>query len=727
LDTKLKSKRYSLLALVSLVLVTTIAVMSAVNIYDNRRYLQTDYYFHQDNYSFLSELLTFVELVKAVKIDYSGYESKSTREKIGNEQLKELDQNYKYNLQVAEDAVRANYDPDIEAARKAGNQALAAQRTAEKEKQLAQVRQDNQEEFNQQMERLAAEKEQEYEDRKNSLLMREGAIKYYIHDKKRNTVYSNLDHEPTETELQKQAIFSLQLPQNSSQNSNHFYDLNRFFQLQQWKGTLYIPRAADGYSQIHADAIYYESVRERLLGECALLVVSLLVGALLVWYLGMQKVLQHSLVVKGMAMLRRIPLDIRIVLLLPLGIFYLAMLFNANFFSFPIGIEHIFTLFALSLLTAYFMLHLLEAWRMYTNPESFRQQWQSSLVNRQKSLLKESFANKGVFFKVTLVLVLTTGLGMSLAIGILALERGAEEFLFLAFLYGLFYMLIVLPYILRRIGLMNRILLGASQMAAGHLDTTIKENPRGKLADLAHSLNNIKQGLKHSLEDQMKSERLKSELITNVSHDLKTPLTSIVNYVDLLKREDLSPEDIQNYVQVLERKTDRLKVLIDDLFEAAKMASGSVELNIEQVNVAALLNQAIAECSDKIEQSSLTFRVHIEPQKIYAPLDGKKTWRVFENLISNALKYSLPNTRVHVHLSEDGDKVVLTMKNVSAYEIDFDADELFERFKRADQSRNTEGSGLGLAIAKSIVELQGGTLSIEIDGDYFKVMVIFRR
>lgn len=140
-----------------------------------------------------------------------------------------------------------------------------------------------------------------------------------------------------------------------------------------------------------------------------------------------------------------------------------------------------------------------------------------------------------------------------------------------------------------------------------------------------------------------------------------------------------------------------------------------------------MLNQAIAEFSDKIEESSLTFRVNIEQQKIYAPLDGKKTWRVFENLIGNALKYSMPNTRVHIHLYEQGDEITLTIKNVSAYEIDFAAEELFERFKRADQSRNTEGSGLGLAIAKSIVELQGGKLSIDIDGDYFKVIVTFRR
>lgn len=264
-------------------------------------------------------------------------------------------------------------------------------------------------------------------------------------------------------------------------------------------------------------------------------------------------------------------------------------------------------------------------------------------------------------------------------------------------------------------------------MSAGNMQATIEKIHKGSLSDLAHSLNNIKLGLKHALEEQMKSERMKTELITNVSHDLKTPLTSIINYVDLLKRDNLSAEEIKSYVDVLDRKAGRLRVLIDDLFDAAKMSSGAVELHIEQVNLSALLNQAIAEFSEKIEQSSLKFRVQTEQPKIMAPLDGKKTWRVFENLIGNALKYSMPNTRVLIDLIEKQDEVVLTFKNVSAYEIDFDAQELFERFKRADQSRHTEGSGLGLAIAKSIVELQGGKLLLEIDGDYFKVTVVFRK
>lgn len=234
-------------------------------------------------------------------------------------------------------------------------------------------------------------------------------------------------------------------------------------------------------------------------------------------------------------------------------------------------------------------------------------------------------------------------------------------------------------------------------------------------------------GFKSSLDNQMKSERLKSELITNVSHDLKTPLTSIVSYVDLLKSEALSKDEIQSYVAILERKSQRLKNLIDDLFEASKMASGNVELKVEKVNVVALINQALAEYEEKIKQSSLTFKLDFEKQKIYALLDGKKTWRVFDNLISNALKYAQPHTRVYLSIIEEQDQVIIIIKNISAYEMNFDVEEIFERFKRGDASRATEGSGLGLAIAKSIVELQGGTLRIEIDGDLFKAIVAFNK
>jgi signal transduction histidine kinase len=199
----------------------------------------------------------------------------------------------------------------------------------------------------------------------------------------------------------------------------------------------------------------------------------------------------------------------------------------------------------------------------------------------------------------------------------------------------------------------------------------------------------------------------------------------MINFVDLLKKENLPQHDLNRYVQVLERKTRRLKVLIDDLFEVSQLTGGAVQPVLEPVNASALLQQALAEFSDKIDASGLHFRIHIGNPQMIARLDGKKTWRVFENLINNALNYSMADTRVHISLTEEQEHIVLRINNVSAYEINCEVEELFERSKRGDASRHTEGSGLGLAIAKSIVELQGGRLTIEVDGDYFKVTVMF--
>lgn len=744
MDIKSKSKRYIALALLAFVLTTTIIALAVADIYDDRRYLDKDYFLNQHSYQITDELAIFAKLLKEVHVDYADYADKTPQQKVDGDLLHDLSTERDQKLSQLEEHLSAQYNTRIEEARAAGNDSQAALLTTERENKRTNAVKQIQTDYETKVKEVASARDKKYEDMKFNLLLRDGTFKYAIQDKKNNKVYTNLDYEPTEAEIRQNAIISVQLPQRKGERS---WGLSRFFQENQWEGIIYIPRVAESYSPAFArseasseavidgyyhriidDATYYQSIRERLLKEIGLLIVCVIGAIVLFRYLKQNQALEHPFVTKSQSLLRRIPLDIRLLSLLPAGVIYLVDTFNAYFFSLPIGLDHFLTLALLSPLTAYFLLYVVEAWSIYKNPESLSQQWQNSLYMKVFSLLRDSFADRGMFFKLVILLGLTIGMCVSAGVGLLALMKSEPIFLFLAFLYSVFYVMFVLPYILRRTALLNRITRGVEQMSAGNFDVVIDAGKtKGKLASTAHALNNLKQGVKQSLDDQMKSERLKSELITNVSHDLKTPLTSIINYVDLLKREDLSPDERKNYLDVLERKTDRLKVLIDDLFEAAKMASGSVELNIEQVNVAALLKQTLAECDDKIEQSSLTFRVNIEQNKIYAPLDGKKTWRVFENLISNAIKYSLPNTRVHVDLIELPDKVQLTIKNVSAYEINFDADELFERFKRADESRNTEGSGLGLAIAKSIVELQGGNLSIDIDGDYFKVIVVFHK
>ena len=306
--------------------------------------------------------------------------------------------------------------------------------------------------------------------------------------------------------------------------------------------------------------------------------------------------------------------------------------------------------------------------------------------------------------------------------------RGDSKAIFIITAFYIFlYIVFVSQYIIKKMVLFKDIMDGTQKIASGDLNYFINETGKGSLPKLAHNINCMKDGFKKSVQNELKSEKLKSELITNVSHDLKTPLTSIINYVDLLKKEDLSNEEALKYIDILDKKSQRLKILIEDLFDASKLASGSVELNMQKIDIVALVRQALGEFDEKINKSQLTFRFNASKQNIYVNLDGNKTWRVFDNLINNALKYSQPATRVYIDIYEEENGASIIMKNVSAYEMDFDPEEISERLKRGDKSRNTEGSGLGLAIAKNIVELEGGRFHIDIDGDLFKVVIEFKK
>lgn len=259
----------------------------------------------------------------------------------------------------------------------------------------------------------------------------------------------------------------------------------------------------------------------------------------------------------------------------------------------------------------------------------------------------------------------------------------------------------------------------------GDFNIDLKERNSRELNVISENLSNINTGFKAAVQGELKSERMKAELITNVSHDLKTPLTSIINYVDLLQKDNNTETQKVEYLNILENKSKRLKVLIEDLFEATKASSGNIALNIEEVDVVAILKQTLGEFKEKIESSGLDFKINMPKEKIILNLDGARTWRVFDNLIGNALKYSMKNSRIYINLVREGDKVIFEIKNISAYELNCDPSELRERFKRGDASRHTEGSGLGLSIANSLVELQGGELIVDIDGDLFKVKIIF--
>ena len=216
---------------------------------------------------------------------------------------------------------------------------------------------------------------------------------------------------------------------------------------------------------------------------------------------------------------------------------------------------------------------------------------------------------------------------------------------------------------------------------------------------------------------------MKTELITNVSHELKTPLTAITTYVELLEDESISPQQRKEYLLVLKKKSQRLKFLIEDLFEVSKASSGNIILNPVDVDICNLMRQVYLEYEDRVEEAELIFRFHLPEEKVILKLDSQKTYRVFENLYINIIKYAMPHTRVYVSAEKTQTGIHIEMKNMSATELDIAPEELTERFVRGDSSRNTEGSGLGLAIARSFVELQGGRLKVEIDGDLFKVKI----
>ncbi len=274
----------------------------------------------------------------------------------------------------------------------------------------------------------------------------------------------------------------------------------------------------------------------------------------------------------------------------------------------------------------------------------------------------------------------------------------------------------------KRIKSFNAIKEGVERIKSGDIHHIIAVDGKGEFGGLAANINSITDGLKKAVDSELKSERLKTELITNVSHDIRTPLTSIITYVDLLKKEK-DPEKAAEYIEVLDQKSQRLKTLTDDLFEAAKASSGNIPVNFERIDIVSLLTQGLGELHDKIEAVDLEFRITHPKQPVYIAADGKLLWRAVENLLSNIFKYALRGSRVYIDIEDSSHEILLVIKNISAYELNISADELMERFKRGDEARNSQGSGLGLSIAKSLIDIQRGRFSIQIDGDLFKAMI----
>ena len=328
--------------------------------------------------------------------------------------------------------------------------------------------------------------------------------------------------------------------------------------------------------------------------------------------------------------------------------------------------------------------------------------------------------NIGIVWKVITVQVV-----ISVLVTLIGCFVGAGEEFLVAMMIAC---IITCPVLLWLVLQFRKLQIGSRLIAEGDLqhkiDTTKMVWEFKKHAD---NLNRISEGMSHAVDERMKSERFKTELITNVSHDIKTPLTSIINYVDLLERTDIQDETAKEYLEVLERQSARLKKLIEDLIEASKASTGNLSVSMEELEANVFVTQILGEFEEKLANAGLELIINKPEEEILIRADGRHLWRVVDNLMNNICKYAQPGSRVYINLEQKQDKILLAFRNMSKYSLNITSEELMERFVRGDSSRNTEGNGLGLAIAKSLMELMNGKLVLSIDGDLFKVVLEFQR
>lgn len=295
----------------------------------------------------------------------------------------------------------------------------------------------------------------------------------------------------------------------------------------------------------------------------------------------------------------------------------------------------------------------------------------------------------------------------------------------LPFMLGIGWFVTAAWFLVRRIDGFERVVEALRRLRGGDLSYKLTDMPAGVFASMADDINSLGDGMQLALQNEVRAERMKSELITNVSHDLKTPLTSILNYSDLLCQEHLTPEEANDYAKIIHQKGLRLKNLTSDLFDISKVQSGAEQMFCERLDACTLVRQALGEQDQSIGDGKLALKVDLPDHEVPVWADGKKMSRVMENLIGNCIKYAMPGTRVFVSVLERDGNAVIELKNIANYAMDFDASEITERFVRGDAARSTEGSGLGLAIAKSYVEACGGSFTVSVDGDLFKVQITF--
>ncbi|NEZ78964.1 HAMP domain-containing histidine kinase [Clostridium botulinum] len=717
---KSKNKFIYIICFIVGIYMLSLSFLTGYDLIKNKRYLVKAPYFNSPEfdmeiYSYCSNLYNF-------HITYKNFDYKVAENKVTREQLANLKLFYEDMIKNSQNDIGNRYISILSAVAQSDDKDKFTKLTQEKNKELKEVEKENTKTEAELRKEIALWSYNDYKNIKKAIESKK-EIKYYIKNSLTKEVYTNLAPKTNiDSYIKNNSIYSISFPLKFD-NTKNFLETNNLLNSFNWEGNIIITKDFNSSGYISKNYNYYNSIRDRLIKEIIVGISSLIMGIIILIIFKRRNYLESPMLNKVKGIYNNIPLDLKLFIFILYTAIMGSYLINLSFFYKPLGINHFIIITLISIYILYFIFNIKYAIELKKDKNKFLIQCKGSFINKLLNAFKNSNLNKNIKLKIIFIMTISSILA---AFVLLVIVLGIHNII-VASIVAIIYIVLLIRYLFKKADYLNEILKATEEMSYGNLDYVIKENGESVLGKIAHNINNMKDGYKKSLEEQVKSERLKTELITNVSHDLKTPLTSIINYIDLLKKEDLSKDEINGYISVLDRKSERLKSLIEDLFEASKMSSGAVELNIEKINLTALLKQSIAEFEEKITKSSLELKFKYDNNKTYANLDGKKTWRVFENLINNIIKYSQPNTRVYIDLIETNTKIIITMKNISRYEMDFSADEIFERFKRGDKARNTDGSGLGLAIAKSISELQGGSLNIIIDGDLFKVIVEFNK
>jgi signal transduction histidine kinase len=740
LDIKSKSK-YGIVIWLLLAAFGFSGLFSAMT--NGSQFLQGDY-FESDEYS--SQMNRFVSLLHVYELNSITKEEMKKQITVSDAEIEEHRMRYG-NLGEQISSIGMQYEQQIQDAKDSGNKAVETALTKERDKKIADITENfNSDEYVEA--KIVKEKEnridefyQELEQYRQEFRNYERAFKYHLENDDTGEVFTNLnmkDGDSVSDYLNSKEMYYVQdytEIQDYYGYTGSYEDLMPYNEVAEtiltnqnknFTGKIGLSKDAPANLQAIQDYRYFQKRQVLFIGY---MVASM--GALIAAFVIARR---NPAVVFGSfenlkAFYVKVPMDIRAGILLATAGFFLLSLtliseqfvyYHSDIFSSMI--ELIFSLAAAAALLGFGLMQLKSIADYRNNEQHLRDDFKKSLVFKAYRAILDAFLIRSIGIQLIVLLGFVFGLGMIAAA--VFVEPGFIVIFGLAFIFIGLPLLII---IMKNAGHFNRIMLNTEELAAGNMGTDLAVKGKSVFAKHAANINTLRNAVKVSHREQVKSERLKTELITNVSHDLRTPLTSIITYTELLKTPDLAPEDRESYIEILDRKSKRLKILIDDLFEATKMASGNIELKKDKVDLIQLLQQALAEHNEALSQSSLQLRLSQPDHPVYAFVDGQKLWRVFDNLIGNILKYSLENTRVYISVKTELDQVVLTFKNVTKYELGEDLDELFERFKRGDQSRHTEGSGLGLAIAKSIVDLHEGSLDIEVDGDLFKVTVILDR